>query len=205
MDRAELQTFVAQGLSLEQIARAVGCHQSTVANWLAAHGLRTVNAQRFTPVGGLSVTDLRPYAEAGATFKQIADAFGTRELRRCPEHGDTLRVVRTDGYYRCLLCVKQRVADRRRQVKEILIAEAGGECIACGYDSCPSALHFHHVDPSTKSFAISSKGFTRSLEAARAEVQKCVLVCSNCHAEIEAGLLTVDWAEAKVSAAVAAA
>ena len=50
------------------------------------------------------------------------------------------------------------------------------------------ALEFHHVNPSSKSFAIAPGGVTRSLDAARSEAAKCVLLCANCHAEVEAGL-----------------
>jgi hypothetical protein len=49
-------------------------------------------------------------------------------------------------------------------------------------------LHFHHVDPSTKAFTVTmARG--KSLAAYRAEAAKCVLVCANCHGEIEAGLI----------------
>ncbi len=56
------------------------------------------------------------------------------------------------------------------------------------YDRCVQALEFHHIDPATKSFSLSQKGVTRSLAAARAEAAKCVLLCGNCHAEVEAGV-----------------
>ena len=52
---------------------------------------------------------------------------------------------------------------------------------------CSSNRHFHHVDPAQKAFAVSLRGVTRSLAAARAEAAKCVLLCSNCHAEVEHG------------------
>ena len=58
----------------------------------------------------------------------------------------------------------------------------------CGYDRCPSNLHFHHVDPGEKRFVINQSS-GRSLAACREEASKCVLVCANCHGEIEAGLL----------------
>ena len=58
----------------------------------------------------------------------------------------------------------------------------------CGYDRCLVNLHFHHVDPAAKQFKVSvSSG--RSLRAYAAEARKCVLVCANCHGEIEAGLI----------------
>jgi hypothetical protein len=67
------------------------------------------------------------------------------------------------------------------------VTEAGGSCALCGYHRYVGALHFHHVDPSTKAFVLGG-GATRSLERTRQEAAKCVLLCSNCHAEVEAGL-----------------
>ena len=48
-------------------------------------------------------------------------------------------------------------------------------------------LHFHHVDPADKSFAMSTAS-GKSLAAYREEAAKCALVCANCHGEIEAGI-----------------
>ena len=76
---------------------------------------------------------------------------------------------------------------RRRKVKAILIAEAGGRCRLCGYAGHPAALQFHHVDRTGKRFSLSQAGVARSLARARAEARKCVLLCANCHAEVEAG------------------
>ena len=53
------------------------------------------------------------------------------------------------------------------------------------------ALQFHHLDPATKAFEVSRQGITRSLQRLRLEAQKCVLLCANCHAMVEAGLLTL--------------
>ena len=69
----------------------------------------------------------------------------------------------------------------------MLVEEAGGCCAICGYDTCIVNLHFHHVDPSQKRFILSS-ATTKSLAAYRDELTKCVLLCANCHGEIEAGL-----------------
>jgi len=75
---------------------------------------------------------------------------------------------------------------RRREVKRVLVREAGGRCSICGYDRHVAALEFHHLDPSTKAFGLSVRGITRSLDELRAEAAKCVLLCANCHAEVEA-------------------
>jgi len=57
----------------------------------------------------------------------------------------------------------------------------------CGYARYAGALQFHHVDRTAKAFTIRN-GETRSLAKMRSEVRKCVLLCANCHAEVEAGL-----------------
>jgi hypothetical protein len=77
-------------------------------------------------------------------------------------------------------------------MKETLVAEAGGACAICGYSRCLAALEFHHLDRGTKSFALARRGITRSLAAAREEARKCVLLCANCHAEVEAGMVTLN-------------
>jgi DNA-directed RNA polymerase subunit RPC12/RpoP len=108
-------------------------------------------------------------------------------IRECPRHGVTEHLLEARGSYRCLRCRSEWVSDRRRCVKEILVAEAGGRCLLCGYDRFVGALHFHHLDPEQKRFSLSHLGITRSLERCREEARRCVLVCANCHAELEAG------------------
>jgi hypothetical protein len=83
------------------------------------------------------------------------------------------------------------VTERRRRVKRMLLDEAGGACVICGYDRCVASLHFHHLDRTEKSFALGMTGVTRSIEAARAEARKCVVLCANCHGEVESGLADV--------------
>lgn len=79
-----------------------------------------------------------------------------------------------------------RVSELRREVKLKCIEYKGGKCQQCGYSKCPGALVFHHIDPTEKEFAISSNGVSRSFEKCKPELDKCVLLCQNCHAEIHA-------------------
>ncbi len=60
------------------------------------------------------------------------------------------------------------MAERRRRSKEILIEEAGGRCLVCGYDRYAGALQFHHLIPEEKAFEIGGRGLTRSIEVLRA-------------------------------------
>lgn len=113
--------------------------------------------------------------------------------------GDDVRHARVDrvrprGTWLPPLCALPCAARerRRRRIKETLVAEAGGECVLCGYSRCLAALQFHHVDPVNKRFHLSMHGVSRSIARAREEAAKCVLLCANCHAEVEQGLSVVS-------------
>ena len=170
ISREELEPLVAHGLTIEKIARQLGVSDSTAKKWLKRHGLRTRHSERRQ-----TLTSLREK--------------GKREVELvCKKHGLARHVsIVSERRLRCSKCNAEAVARRRRKVKEMLIAEAGGACALCGYARHPAALQFHHLDPATKSFGLGVRGITRSLEKLRAEAAKCVLLCANCHAELEVG------------------
>jgi transposase len=169
--RKELESLIAEGLSTRDIAARLSRSQTTVRHWLRRYGLDTrTNARR---------------AKA-AEARRVG--HGTI-VQRCVRHGLTEFVLEARGSYRCLRCRSEWVSERRRKVKTLLVKEAGGSCALCGYDRHPGALQFHHRDPGTKSFSLSHLGVTRSLARCRDEAMKCVLLCANCHAEVEAGIV----------------
>ncbi len=170
LPRARLESLVESGLSIAQIAARTDRSKSTVRHWMRTYGIKT-QAQRD---------------RLGSTARAKEEGRAIL-LRTCRTHGLTEFWLEGRGYYRCKRCRAERVSDRRRKVKQILISEAGGQCVLCGYERCVAALHFHHLDPATKSFHLSMQGVSRSLRAARAEMAKCVLLCANCHAEVEHG------------------
>jgi len=84
----------------------------------------------------------------------------------------------------CKICTTNLCIDRKRKFKELCLTYKGNCCAKCGYNKCNRALHFHHLDPKQKSFAISKyKSFILS-EKVTQELDKCILVCANCHAEL---------------------
>jgi hypothetical protein len=97
-------------------------------------------------------------------------------------------VQRGTEAFRCPRCRAEAVDRRRRKIKRILVEEAGGACVLCGYSRSLAGLHFHHLDRTQKSFSLGYKGVTLSLSTARTEAAKCVLLCATCHAEVEAGV-----------------
>lgn len=85
---------------------------------------------------------------------------------------------------RCKKCLIDAVNKRRRKVKSLAIEYKGGKCEVCGYDKCNAALDFHHINKEEKEFGIGSFGHCNSWEKVKEELDKCMLVCANCHREI---------------------
>lgn len=106
--------------------------------------------------------------------------------KECNTHGLVEFVLEGRGYYRCKKCRSEQVQKRRDKLKLMAVEYLGGCCSRCGYSKSVKALQFHHKDPTQKEFGIAYKGYTRSWEAVKTELDKCELVCANCHAELHA-------------------
>jgi hypothetical protein len=78
------------------------------------------------------------------------------------------------------------VHKRRKKVRQMAVEYKGGKCQTCGYNRCVEALEFHHHNSSGKDFSISEKGYTRSWDRVKEELDKCMLLCANCHREFHA-------------------
>ena len=160
-----LAELVAEDLTVRAIAVRTGRSFTTVRYWLGRYGLQTTERSR----------------------RRVPE--GTR-TGTCVHHGEAI-MVRSDGRDICARCRVDAVSAWRRRAKRQLVDEAGGACRLCGYDRCVAALQFHHLDPTTKSFGLGSRGLSHSIERLREEAAKCVLLCGNCHVEVEAGIATL--------------
>ncbi len=133
-----------------------------------------------------------------------AAGLSVSETRVCKRHGPTeyqrYRAGKGRHRWRCKRCVGEAVTRRHQKVKRLLVEQAGGCCAVCGYSRCIVNLQFHHVDPSAKSFRMSMCA-GKALATYEAEARKCVLVCANCHGEIEMGLIPSPPAGARFSPA----
>lgn len=120
-------------------------------------------------------------------------------MKECKHHGMTEFVLRSDGYYRCCKCASESVQKRREKIKLLAIKYKGGKCQCCGYDKCVEALEFHHIDPATKEFGIGENGYTRSWNKTKQEIDKCILVCANCHREIHCGVRDISHIDKNIN------
>jgi transposase len=174
ISKDRLEPLVEAGLSIAQISDEIERSKATVRHWLTRYGLKTHGA-----LGRRVRVDRRLAKEADLEIL----------IARCQRHGETEFWLDKRGYYRCKQCRSQAVARRRRKMKRLLVQEAGGECAVCGYARNVRALHFHHVEPSLKRYEVNARGAAMALDRLRAEAAKCVLLCANCHAEAEAGMI----------------
>ena len=78
--------------------------------------------------------------------------------------------------------VKQFTRNRKQNLAKVL----GGKCLLCGFNAFQEGLDFHHVDPGTKEFTLSTN-VMKSLDKQLNEARKCVLLCANCHRGVHAG------------------
>lgn len=178
LERNDLEVLVDGGATLSEMAETLERSIATIRYWLDRYDLKTANRRgRRLRCGKGADTE---------TFE-------------CRRHGRTEFVLEGRGYYRCKKCRSAAVARRRRKVKQQLVAEAGGSCILCGYSRCQAALQFHHVEPAGKEFHLSHHGHSRSIARSRAEAEKCVLLCANCHAEVEGGFATLPRDQRQIS------
>jgi len=120
------------------------------------------------------------------TSASLYKFHGTEE-KHCVKCGKKLAENNRSGMCKnCKPPAKTRnasVIEWRRRKKLILIEYKGGKCERCGYDKYIGALDFHHKIPSEKDFSISNRNI-RSIEKYKKEVDKCILLCANCHREI---------------------
>lgn len=89
---------------------------------------------------------------------------------------------KTQKWY-CKSCWNKRTAQTQKDKVKQIKTDYGGKCVKCGYNKCLDALEFHHIDPTEKEFHLGDKrGF--SIDKLKKELDKCILVCRNCHTEI---------------------
>lgn len=172
MDYQELKDYLDQGLSVRQIAEKSKKSFTSIRYWIKKYGL-SPNFHNFkdgycyeTTQKIIGDTRYCPMCKAYKAF----DEFYTRRKNNC------------SGW--CRACVSKQTIERGRKLKADCVAYKGGKCQKCGYNKCQAALDFHHRNPNEKDFSICKKyGCRRFNERIKKELDKCDLLCANCHRE----------------------
>lgn len=164
MDKDKLSEYVEQGLSIRKIAEEFNCSYSNIRHWLGKHELKTTYERSFIPIEDREAS----------------------KMKFCTLHNkEMLFVLRSNGRYVCKECHSKSASQRRSDKKNKFKAAYGGCCSDCGYEENWNALEFHHIDPAVKLIELSR--IWTSTEKAKAEAEKCKLLCRNCHSIEEYG------------------
>lgn len=82
------------------------------------------------------------------------------------------------------MATSKQVSEYRRRLKRKAVEYKGGKCARCGYNKYIGALEFHHTNPKQKDFSVGAGGHSRAWEKVKEELDKCILLCANCHREV---------------------
>lgn len=156
MDKKILERHIENGLSLRQIGNAEGKSLSAIRHWVKKFDLKTKHLQ-----------------------------FSRREAveRGCITCGET-DPEKFYGHSRsmCKNCHAKDSFRRQRANRTRGIEYLGGECKNCGFKGCDASFDFHHRVPAEKADNFI-RHKTWSWEHLKSELDKCDLLCANCHRE----------------------
>ena len=157
MNKDTLQDLLDKGMSLRQMSRELNHSFTNIRYWMKKHGL--VKPERCGKG--------EKHCSICNTCKPRVDFY-----------------VKKNGDYHpyCKSCTSEKLIKKNKITKSKCVEYKGGQCEKCGYNKSQAALHFHHIDPATKSFSIASRQ-SCSFEELKAELDKCIMLCANCHAE----------------------
>lgn len=170
-----------KGLSFKKISKELKCSQSTVSKWCNKNGLGNIGLKKYKELTNDEICELKEYYKTH-TKKETALRFGVSETTVI-NHSDK-KIINVNSKENA----KRYRLNRRILIKQKAVEYKGGVCVMCGYDKCIQALDFHHTDPNEKDFSIAGN-YNISWERIKFELDKCILVCSNCHREIHAGIV----------------
>jgi hypothetical protein len=181
MNKHKLEMMVNQGYSIGKISKLVNKSKGSVRHWLKMFGLKTKN---------------KSFKEEPKPKKTILiNGVECKKCAKCEE----VKIVemgfntQSNGrvYSWCKECQKENMYKRQVKRKIECVNYKGGKCIVCGYNKYIGSLDFHHLDPNKKEFNIARlKGY--SLDKLSKELDKCVLLCKNCHSETHHGLIDLQ-------------
>jgi len=164
MTKEKLQDYISKDYSSYDIAKAENKSQTTIRYWLKKHNLNT---------------------EGNIRDQKLIKGINNFICCYCKEYKPTDKFYKkTKNTYQsyCKDCFNKYAKQRWKNKKLKAIEYKGGKCSSCGYNKCPDVLEFHHRDPKQKEFDWK-KLRQMSWDKVTNELDKCDILCSNCHRE----------------------
>ena len=171
-----------EGKSYREIEKEIKCSRATISYHCNNENLTNIGLDTSKKLTKKEIEELKKYYKTH-TAEETSKIFGT-SISTVKKYSENKSFTYTDDERRKMNYSK--VKSFRIRTKERAVEYKGGKCIICGYDKCIKAFDFHHLDPEKKDFTIGSNS-SISWDRLKLEIDKCILVCSNCHREIHAG------------------
>jgi len=168
MEKEILKTFIDQGISLRQISIETGKSLTTIRYWVKKYDLKSKHLPFFL----LEKKEFGDYRKCPKCNKD------------CPIDNFYQRGGRPNASTYCKECTSIQTLNRMQKLKTQMVEYKGGCCVICGYKKYMGALEFHHINPNEKDFNLSHMKKYAFDDKIKNELDKCILVCSNCHREI---------------------
>ena len=133
--------------------------------------------------------------------RKIWDTFSNTffdNSKVCPKCNSTKELNKQNFYISsngkthswCKKCNDEVAYKKQKELKQRCVDMKGGKCVFCGYNKYVGSMDFHHTDPNEKEYSISDLR-TYSFDKIKSELDKCILVCRNCHGELHGGIITL--------------
>lgn len=167
MEKQLLENYLNEGLSFNEITKLTQKSLTTILYWAKKHKLKS-NFKSFKQEG----------------TKVYGD---TRFCARCQSYVKTSmfysRRGKPNSSVYCMKCTGDQTTERMRSLKLKMVEYKGGCCEKCGYKNYIGALEFHHLEPNQKDFNPSKLKTYSFDDRVKSELDKCALLCANCHRE----------------------
>ena len=174
-----------KGKSYNEIASKLECSISTISYHCQNNNLTDVGLSNVIDVTDTLIEEIKKYYK-NHSLNETANKFNI-STSTVKKYAGSKRIKMTDTEKKTKAV--QAVQKRRKKIKELAVEYKGGKCEKCGYNKCISALEFHHTNPEEKDFSLGDKGYCRAWESVKRELDKCIMVCANCHREIHEELI----------------
>jgi hypothetical protein len=179
MEKEYLESLVEQGLSTNQIASQLNKGQTTIIYWLKKYDLKTKHKSFKNISPEEKINKNNQYCEICKVKLNDKNAYLRKEKNRNVFHGH------------CKECFSKNLFEKRFNFKKKALEYKGDCCESCGYNKDITALEFHHKNPAQKEIN-PAKLYHKPWDFAKEELDKCSVLCSNCHREEHHSLYQVE-------------
>ena len=173
MNKIELIKYIELNYSIAKLAEHFGKGRSTIRYWLKKYGLKT-NKNIYDKNYKINEMTYK-ICNTCNILKQVTCFFFRKDQNK----------------YRniCRKCQNEKIRKKYKNYRKDFVNYKGYSCEICGIKSDIVAIYdFHHKDPSEKEFALAKYRGTKINDKIKKEIDKCHLLCSNCHREVHGGL-----------------